>query len=170
MSRAARGFTPCPTTAGERLAPSRGRYLDRGQRGLELLAQVLELWRQHQALAQVCGILVDGEARTHRCDLEQHPARLAEVNRLEPEAVDDRRRLGAALDHAIAPRHLFVIERGPGHVVHGSGSGNAAAFGGRGVEDVATATVVAVNLPRRGALGRKAERVLKELAASLRVC
>src|SRR2546428_11875307 len=76
--------------------------------------------------------------------------------------------LGAALDHAFAPLHLFVIERGPGHVVHGSGSGNAAAFGGRGVEDGATAPLVAANLPRRGALGRKAERVLQEVAASLR--
>src|SRR6267378_1770747 len=119
MSRGVRGFTPCPTTAGEKLAPSRGRYVDRGQCGLEPLPQVLELRRQHQALAQVFGL---------------------------------------------------VVERGPGHMVHSSRSGNAATFSGRGVEDVTAAALVATNLPRRGALRREAERALEELAASLSVC
>src|ERR1700736_54599 len=169
MSRGARSSMPCPTTAGEALAPSRSRYLDRGQSGLEPLAQVLELRRQHEALAQMLGILVDRESRPHRGDLEQHTARFTEVNRLEPEAVDDGGGLGAAGDYAIAPRHLLVIERGPRSVVDGSRSGNPTAIGGSWVEDVATPSLVAADLPRRGALRGKAERVLEELAASLRV-
>ena len=43
------------------------------------------------------GVLVGGEARAHRRDLEQHAAGLAEVDRLEPEAVDHRGGMRAAL-------------------------------------------------------------------------
>src|SRR5512140_3264631 len=40
---------------------------------------------QHQRLAEMCRILVNREARPLGGDLEEHAARLAEVDRLEPE-------------------------------------------------------------------------------------
>ena len=45
---------------------------------------------------QVFELFVGGEARAFGGELEEHSARLAKVDRLEPEAVDDRRRLEAA--------------------------------------------------------------------------
>ena len=56
------------------------------------LALVLEERRQDQLLAQVLGVLVDAEAGAEGRDLEQHAARLAEVDRPKPEPVDHRRR------------------------------------------------------------------------------
>ena len=68
---------------------------DRAQVRLDLGAQVLVVGRQRELLAEVLERLVDGEARAQGGDLEEHPARLAEVDRLEVEAVDHRGRLGA---------------------------------------------------------------------------
>src|SRR2546428_4596614 len=110
------------------------------------------------------GILVPGEARAHRCDLEQHPARLAEIHRLEPVAVDDRRRAGAAGDHAIAPRHLLFIERGPGDVMHRTRARHAALARCR-VEHVSTAALLVSRLPRGGAGYLESERILQQIAA-----
>ena len=59
----------------------RARVDDGRQRALELLAQVLVLGRQPQRLAEVLRVLVDREAGGEGRDLEQHPARLAEVDR-----------------------------------------------------------------------------------------
>src|SRR6266576_4272543 len=75
---------------------------------LDLFAQVLEGRRQRELLAELLERLVDSEPGAERRDLEQHAARLAEVNRLEVEAVDHRRRLAAGCDHALAPRLLLV--------------------------------------------------------------
>ena len=63
---------------------------------LDLLAHRLEARRQRQLLAQVLHVLVGVEAGAHGGELEQHAAGLAEVDRAEPEAVDDRRRAGVA--------------------------------------------------------------------------
>ena len=59
------------------------------------LAQVLEVGRQRQPLAEVLGVLVDREAGAERGELEEDPVRLAEVDRLEVEAVDHGRRVQA---------------------------------------------------------------------------
>src|SRR5213592_1730888 len=96
--------------------------------------------------------LVDGEARPDRRDLEQHPARLAEVDRLEVEAVDDRRRLPAGGDHALAPRLLVVCLAGPGDMVHGARP-RQPALRRRVVVDVEAAALLAARLPA----GREAE-------------
>src|SRR4051812_42798887 len=84
----------CPGAAivARRSGP-RGRragVLHRRQLPLHLLAQRLEAWRQRQALAEVFERLVDGESGADRGNLEQHPAGLAEVDRAEVEAIDDR--------------------------------------------------------------------------------
>ncbi len=62
-------------------------------------AQVLECGREDELLAEVLGILVEREARAERRDLEEDAARLAEVDRAEPEAVDDRRRVHSGRGH-----------------------------------------------------------------------
>ena len=61
--------------------------------------------------------LVGGEAGPERGDLEQDAARLAEVDRAEVEAVDDRGRPRAGLRDAVAPRLVLVQRRRPGDVV-----------------------------------------------------
>src|SRR5213593_1132550 len=66
--------------------------------------------------------LVDREARAEGRDLEQDAARLAEVDRLEVEAVDDRRRPRAGLLDGCTPRLVFLLRRCPRDVVHCSGA------------------------------------------------
>ncbi len=85
---------------------------------LDLGAVLLVVRRQRQRLAERLERLVGREARPDRRDLEQHAARLAEVDRLEVEAVDHRRRLPAALDHLVAPRLVLVDLRRPRDVMH----------------------------------------------------
>src|SRR5580765_6036803 len=53
----------------------------------------LEPRRQHERFAEMRGIFVDRETRPIGRELEQHAARLLEVDRLEPEAIDHRRRM-----------------------------------------------------------------------------
>ncbi len=55
----------------------------------------LEPGRQDERFTQVRGFLVGGEPRSVGGQLEEHTARLFEVHRLEPEAIDDRRRARA---------------------------------------------------------------------------
>src|ERR1700760_5001684 len=89
------------------------------EHALQALAQRLEARRQREALAEVRRVLVDGEARTDRRDLEQHAARLAEVDRAEVEAVDDGRRAWPpGLGDARLPRLLVVGLRRERDVVH----------------------------------------------------
>src|SRR5438046_8254428 len=96
---------------------------------------MLEPRRQDEPFAEMLWILVDRESRTHRRDLEKHAARLAEVDGLEPVAVDHRRRAGAGLDHSIAPVKLLIVERSPGDVMHRPRAGYAA-LRRRRIEDV----------------------------------
>src|SRR5882762_7480062 len=79
---------------GQSLSPSRvlsrsgvrGRAeRQRRQRLLDRRALRVEPRRQHERLAQVRRVLVDGEARSVGGELEQHATRLPEVDRLEPE-------------------------------------------------------------------------------------
>src|SRR5258708_24441064 len=150
--------------AGGCLAPRRRGCVDRRQRGFELVAQALELWRQHQALAQMRGILVHGKAWAHRGNLEQHAGRVAKVNRLEPVAVDDRRRLSAGRDDAIAPGDLLVVKRGPGNVMNSPGSRHAVLRWGD-VVHVPSRSTVAASLPRSVPGRLPSERALEQLAA-----
>src|SRR6478736_9023944 len=108
----------------------RARVDERGQRGLELLAHLLVLRRETQLLAEVLGVLVDGEPRTRRRQLEQHPARLAEVDAQEVLAVDDRRRAGADPAQVVAPRGVLIVAIAPGDVVHAARALEPS-FGGR---------------------------------------
>src|SRR5512132_1444382 len=95
--------------------------------------------------------LVDGEARADRRDLEQHAARLAEIDRLEVEAVDDRRRVRTALRDAPLPRLMLVRRRGPRDVVDGAGAGDARLLR-RVVVCVPGAALFAAHLPDRVAV------------------
>ncbi len=64
-------------------------------------------------------VFVDGEARAVGGDLQQRTAGFLDVDRLEPEPVDDARRMPAGLDHATAQLVLVSLVRGPpGDVVH----------------------------------------------------
>ena len=82
----------------------------------------------------------------HRGDLEEHPAGLAEVDRLEVEAVDLRGRAGARGDRLLAPRHVLLDGRGPGDVVDGARALDATLLRRR-VEDVEAAALGAARLP-----------------------
>src|SRR5579859_249091 len=115
------------------------------------------------------GVLVDRETRTHGRDLEEHAARLAEVDRLEPEAVDHGRRPRPAADHALPPRDLLVIPRRPRDVVHRARAGHAT-LGGRGVEDVPAGAALAANGPRHATVLLETQRLLEKTAAAIGVC
>src|SRR5207302_8082953 len=121
-----------------------------------------------QLLAQVFERLVDGETGADRGDLEQDPARLAEVDRPEVEAVDDRRRMRAALRDAFVPGLVLFLWRGPGDVVHGPGPG-AARLRRRLVVRVPGAAFVTPDLPDGVAVRVEDERLLEEGAARARV-
>src|SRR6266571_3379230 len=70
----------------------RGRRSQGWQHALDVAAEVLQERGQDEALAQVSPVLVDRETGTVGRQLEKHAAGLEEVDRLEPEAVDDLRR------------------------------------------------------------------------------
>src|SRR5581483_3874799 len=93
--------------------------------------------------------LVGGEARAaERRDLEQDARGLAEVDRLEVEAVDDRRRLAARIDHPVVPGFLLVRLAWPRDVVDGARAGHPGRLR-RVVVDVEAAALVAAALPAR---------------------
>ena len=69
------------------------------------------LSRQHQALAEVLLRLVDRKPWRIGGDLEQHPARLAVVNRVEIIPIDDRRHVVAEPDQLSAPLQLLRLVR-----------------------------------------------------------
>ena len=91
----------------------RARARQRRQPRLDLRAQVLEVRRQRQLLAERLERLVGGEAGAERRDLEQDAARLAEVDRAEAEAVDHRRRPPAGGRDLLAASLVLVERRRP---------------------------------------------------------
>src|SRR5205085_177469 len=97
-------------------------------------------------LAELLEWFVDRESGAHRGDLEQHPGGLAEVDRAEVVAVDDRRRPRPRLRHTLLPGRLLLGRSGPGHVVYRARSLQTA-LGGRRVVDVAAAALFAADLP-----------------------
>src|SRR5207249_4680386 len=131
---------------------------------LDLSAQVLRGRRQRQTLPEVLLRLVGRESRAHGGDLEQHSARLPEVDRAEVEAVDHWSRVAAAFDDAVAPRDVVLQRRGPGDVVDGAGATQAPGFGG-GIVNVERAARIAPGLVRVRAGALEAQRVSQELVA-----
>src|SRR4051794_30292216 len=128
-SNGKRSFSSAPrpwkSTSAPSASPSAGRsrtitarVRERREDLLDLCAVLLVVRRERQRLAERLERLVCGEARPDRRDLEQHAARLAKVDRLEVEAVDHRRRLPAAVDHALPPGLVLVDRRRPRDVVH----------------------------------------------------
>src|SRR5690606_25781113 len=73
--------------------------------------------------------LVGGEAGADRGDLEQHPARLPEVDRIEVVAVLDVGDEPAGVGDAPLPGEVVGVGRRPGDVVDGAGAGHAAVGG-----------------------------------------
>ena len=108
--------------------------------------------------------LVGREARADGRDLEQD-ARLAEVDRLEVEAVDDRGGRAAGLDHALAPRLVLLGSRSPRDVVDGSCAWCPALVGL--VVDVRAAAILSSHLVSLIAAPLELEGALEELAARL---
>src|SRR2546427_7846837 len=104
-------------------APRRGGRDDDGRQvELQVLAPPFVLGRQLKRGAEGLGGLVDGEAWLVGGDLEQDPARLAEVDRLEVFAFDHRRHVAPGLDQHLAPVELVRIVGGaPRNMVDGSG-------------------------------------------------
>src|SRR3954470_18219744 len=99
--------------------------------------------------------LVGRESRAERRDLEQHAARLAEVDRAEVEAVDHRRRPRARALDGRAPRLVILHRRRPRDVMHRACALDAAAL--RLVVDVEAAAPVAA----RDEAGLEAERTFE---------
>src|SRR3954449_1048199 len=123
-ARTAGGSGPAWTGGGG------ARVGERREQLLELRAQILVLDRQAQRLAEVLGVLVDGEAGRGRGDLEQDALRLLEVDGVEVVAVDHRRDVHAGPGDALLPGDVLVVARVPGDVVHGAGALHAALVGG----------------------------------------
>src|SRR5690242_18031114 len=89
------------------------------------------------------GVLVGAEAGSDRRDLEQHTARLAEVDRAEVEAVDDGGRIRARGQHSLMPALVLLRERGERHVVHAARALEGGLRGWRVVDVEAAATLPA---------------------------
>src|SRR5919197_1598164 len=109
--------------------------------------------------------LVRGEAGADRGELEEYAARLAEVDGAEVEAVEDRGRRAALLDDARPPPFVLLHRRGPGDVVDGARSTDAAHRGL--VVQVERAALLAPPLVAARAGDVEAEAVLQEAATRL---
>src|SRR5690348_10347679 len=81
----------------------RGRDDDRRQDLIQPVATDLEPRRKAQRRAELLRRLVHSETGAVGGDLEQHAARLAEVDRLEVPAVNDRRDVAAGGQQRTAP-------------------------------------------------------------------
>src|SRR5258708_739629 len=77
---------------------------------------------QHQRLAKAGCVLIDVEPRAKGGDLEEDTTGLAEVDRPEVGAVDDRSRLHFGAGEGLAPGLVVLVRRRPGHVVHAAGT------------------------------------------------
>src|ERR1700687_383840 len=112
-----------PKTVSVSCAPRRGGRDDDGRQvELQVLAPPFVLRRQLERRAERFGGLVDREAWLVGGDLEQDPARLAEINRSEVFALDHWCHVAPGLDQHLAPVNLMRIVRGaPRNMVDGSG-------------------------------------------------
>ncbi len=98
----------------------------------EPVAAGLEPGRQLEVFAEVFGVLVYREAWGISGDLEQHPARLAEVDRTEVVAVKHGRNAVAERRNLLAHRELGLLVGDPERdVVHGAYAHASAGEAGR---------------------------------------
>src|SRR5207245_5293634 len=115
--------------------------------------------------------LVGREAGPDGGDLEQHAARLPEVDRAEVEAVDHRSGIAAAGDDLLAPGLVVFQRRGPRDVMDGARAAKSTRLGSR-VVDVEGAARVASRLVavRPGALETQglAEELMARVTAALK--
>src|SRR5438445_11500018 len=135
---------------------------------LELVTEPLVVRRQRQPLAEPFERLVGRETGPERGDLEEHAARLAEVDRLEPEAVDDRRRARARVRDALSPGCVIFDGRRPGDVMDGPRAMQPP-LRGRRVVRVERATAGAARFPLVVAPWLGAKRLLAPAAAPIRL-
>ena len=111
-----------------RLRPARAGIGQRRQPGLDLAPPRLELGRQDHDRPQLLERDVDREARAVVGDLEQHAARLAEVDRVEVVAVDDAAVGDAGGLQQRVPLRVLGDGRAPSDVVDSAGALAAAIF------------------------------------------
>src|SRR5262245_23330051 len=97
-----------PPETGSKFCAARrgGRYDDRRQVEVQLVAPPFVLRRQLKRRAQRLWRLVYGEPRLVGCNLEKNAARLPVVDRAEILAVDHRRDLTPGPDQRLAPGKL----------------------------------------------------------------
>src|SRR5687767_6612911 len=158
---------PCAETCGSGLgAFRRARVHERLHGRLDLRPQLLEPRRDRQLLAERLERLVDREAGARGGQLEQHAARLAEVDRLEVVPVDHLSGVGAVLAHLVAPGLMVLVGRVPRDVVDAARALDAAPTG-RGVIEDQAAALVPAGLPAAGVGRLEAEPLLQQLAAAL---
>src|SRR6185503_18296047 len=100
---------------GPRVGERREARLDRGP-------LLLEPWRQDDPRPELLDRAVDGEPGLRRRELEQDPARLAEVDRAEVVAVDDPAVRDAGLLQHVEPAPVLGLGRVPGDVVDRAGT------------------------------------------------
>src|SRR2546421_3101118 len=124
--------------------------------------------RQRQSLAEPFERLVGRETGPERGDLEEHAARLAEVDRLEPEAVDDRRRVRARVRDALSPGRVILDGRRPGDVMDGPRALQPS-LRRRRVVRIERAAAGAARFPLVVAAWLEAERLLEKAAAPIRL-
>src|SRR3954470_20799778 len=83
---------------------------------------LLVLRWQVQSVTQTACRLIDGETGTVGRDFEQNPARLAEVDGVKIEAIDDGRYMKAEPNDLLAPVHLLrVVRAAKCNVMHRAG-------------------------------------------------
>src|SRR5262249_50476268 len=111
-----------PPETGSKFCAARrgGRYDDRRQVEVQLVAPPFVLRRQLKRRAQRLWRLVYGEPRLVGCNLEKNAARLPVVDRAETLAVDHRRDLTPGPDQRLAPGKLLtLVGAPPGDMVDG---------------------------------------------------
>src|SRR3954462_10101594 len=91
--------------------PVRARVGQRRELRLDLLAVGLELRRQDHLRPELVERYIDREAGAVVRDLEQHAARLAEVDRVEVVAVDDAGGLHALAGDVLLPARVLGLRR-----------------------------------------------------------
>src|SRR5437016_3103768 len=117
------GTKRCTNSGDTRHRPLAGatttREAERGEARLDRRAVGLKPGRQPEPSAERVGSLIHRETRRVRRDLEQHAARLVEVDRPEVLAVQDRGDAEVRLHEPLPPSLLCLVRRrAPSDMVH----------------------------------------------------
>src|SRR5206468_558266 len=87
----------------------------------------LEPWRQDEGFAERRLVFINTETGTVGCQFEKNAARLAEVDRFEPKAIDYRSRMRAVTQNLVAHFELVrLVTHSPGQVMHAACSPGSA--------------------------------------------